>query len=480
MANESNPWAWQQWAATQDPSLYGWKNMGGLQWDDLAKLQPALQAAGLWQDAWGGDNPQQWNAETGQYFTANAPDLSSLAGYGVGNARSIDGATLTGYVGPDGKPILNSDGSVLNGNVTNAHSSLTGGDYGLLASVPLAGAGVALGGASGLGQSLYGLSGMAGSAAGGATLGAVSGGLNAAFNDQNVLQGALRGGALGGIGGAASSYFGGTSGIDPAATQYDYTNQMDLASDANRINLPAGWADVQLPEGYDQAVNWQPQDLGGQAGQSILDASTGAPLDQFTINGSQGIGQLGSLPELSQSAALDSTSMQVPDYGQQISDQFNLLPQANMLSSGLASGLTMPSVPQLAAPLAGSTLADMLKNATGLTGNQLLGGAAAIGAVAGAQGTPAQTQTTQSKTDPRFDPYLYGSGGLLQAAQDTYNANKTPNAAMQAGWNQQLGLLNDPTVANQLQQFRTQGAGLLGGSIAQNPFSTGKAKLIGG
>ena len=97
-----------------------------------------------------------------------------------------------------------------------------------------------------------------------------------------------------------------------------------------------------------------------------------------------------------------------------------------------------------------------------------------LGAIAGSQGTPGATSTTQQIMDPRMQELLYGSGGLLGSAKDLYAANKSGvNANMQAGWDRQLSLLNDPGVASQLSAMRDRGGLLSGGAVASNPFATG-------
>ncbi len=206
----SNPWEWNQWAQTQDPGLYGWRNMGGIGREDLAHLKPALQAAGLWKPEY--DNVSMtMNPETdggGGGYTSAGPDLSPLSGYGVGNARSLNGTTLTGYVGPDGRPIMGAAGGVLNGRATGAHSSLTGGDYAVLASVPAAGLLAAYGfgaGASSLGTTAsegtpWLMAGDAGYAApSAAATGGAGGGLTTQLGTSSLQPVAYNPGEFGGV-----------------------------------------------------------------------------------------------------------------------------------------------------------------------------------------------------------------------------------------------------------------------------------------
>lgn len=98
------------------------------------------------------------------------------------------------------------------------------------------------------------------------------------------------------------------------------------------------------------------------------------------------------------------------------------------------------------------------------------------GAVAGSKPSGGGSQTTQSKTDPRLDPYLYGDQGILKQAQKWFQANQQPNQAMQQGWQMQMGLLGDPAIQQQMGQLRSSAMGLLGGPIAGNGF----ARFYGG
>jgi hypothetical protein len=91
-------------------------------------------------------------------------------------------------------PVLDAQGNI---SYTNNDNSSGFGDFVKMVALSAltAGVGSAFGGASGLGQSLYGLSGTAGQIAGGATLGAG----RAAISGGDILKGALTGG-LGGAG----------------------------------------------------------------------------------------------------------------------------------------------------------------------------------------------------------------------------------------------------------------------------------------
>lgn len=104
-----------------------------------------------------------------------------------------------------------------------------------------------------------------------------------------------------------------------------------------------------------------------------------------------------------------------------------------------------------------------------------------VGGLLGASeaGKPS-TATSQSKTDPRLDQYLYGSGygdknSLLGAAQDLWQQNKSGmNPTMQQGLDMQKAALTDPAYAQSYTAMRNAGSGLLGQGVAGNPFTNGQ------
>lgn len=123
-------------------------------------------------------------------------------------------------------------------------------------------------------------------------------------------------------------------------------------------------------------------------------------------------------------------------------------------ATSLGGGGSMSSV----APVAGGA-AGGLGGAGGAGGllrgaGSLLGPAATVlGAVAGAQGTPGQTQSRTM--DPRLDPYVFGTGGLLDLTRGQLQKSMSPQA--QAGWDQisntGLGLLNFTPAGNGFSRF---------------------------
>lgn len=179
------------------------------------------------------------------------------------------------------------------------------------------------------------------------------------------------------------------------------------------------------------------------------------------------------------------------------------LPQADYSNEGKnysgASGLdpvgnspayTAPGTPFVNVNGGGSILPDWLTGAGSAIGGAVkpiadaVGGAGNIagiigGIAGGLTGGQDQTATTQSRTDPRFDQYLYGSGygdinSLLGAAQNQFKANPSGiNPTMQQGLDMSKAALTDPAYAQAYQQMRNVGGGLLGGQVAGNPFTGG-------
>lgn len=128
---------------------------------------------------------------------------------------------------------------------------------------------------------------------------------------------------------------------------------------------------------------------------------------------------------------------------------------------------------------AGSKLADFATSPSGLA--TLVG--AGLGAASGGNDT---TATTQSKTDPRIDPYIYGDQGVLQNAQKLYQQNPTGiNPTMQQGLDMQRSALTDPAYAQSYQNMRNLGNQLMTpgfmqqGLISPNVQAGGPGGLLG-
>ncbi len=118
-------------------------------------------------------------------------------------------------------------------------------------------------------------------------------------------------------------------------------------------------------------------------------------------------------------------------------------------------------------------------------------GAAAVGVVGGAvlskdKGGGGGGSSTTTEIDPRMAKYIYGtddgsSGGLLGDANAWYQGNKSGlNDQMRQGLNQQWQTYNDPSVMAGYRQQQNLGSGLLGAPMMGNPFSDGRASLLGG
>lgn len=211
---ESDPWAWQAWAATQNPEQNAWKT-GEIKTTDLPSIKPVLEKKGLWNPEWDValSDPAYWDTrhETEQGQVGSEPtkslDLSALKDYKVGSARSSGYNVLNAVLGPDGKP--------LGGFVSSQEGggSLKAKDWAQIAAM----ATMVFGGAAApaLGAAMGAGTGTLGTMAGAAALGAGTGALNASANDQDILSGALKGAAVGGIGAGAGQYI---SGLDAASS----------------------------------------------------------------------------------------------------------------------------------------------------------------------------------------------------------------------------------------------------------------------
>lgn len=108
-------------------------------------------------------------------------------------------------------------------------------------------------------------------------------------------------------------------------------------------------------------------------------------------------------------------------------------------------------------------LSGLLGGSGGMIGSSLLGG------LLGSQGKQ-ETSTNQKTTDPRIDPYIYGANGVLPAAQNWYNQNKSGmNDQMVTGMNNQWNQLaaSKPGWDN----MQSMGMQLMQGGIAGNPFT---------
>ena len=143
----------------------------------------------------------------------------------------------------------------------------------------------------------------------------------------------------------------------------------------------------------------------------------------------------------------------------------------------LGAMAAMPGMMPPAMPPGGGVGGGLLNSLPAGVGDAMKIGLPIAGALAGAQPSGGGTQTTQQRTDPRMDPYIYDK--FLPAWGQAFDANKSGvNDTMRAGWNQQLGLLNDPQIAQQLNGFRNNS--MMNGSVAGNPFTSGQMSLPNG
>lgn len=484
----ADPFAWQQWAATQDPGMYGWGQrtaydpLEGGQYNQLLldKLPPeqraaaqayidhALNTRGYETDASLTDSGTR-RADPGLWEGA-VPDMSALQGYSVDQARGPGHFRLNRLIGPDGKPVEGAQQSVY-----APGGSLRHGDYAKIASTLAIAGAPALNAYLGAGNAAAGMTGLGYSpTVAGAMSGAATGGILGGTNAGN-MQGALKGAAIGGLGGGLAGYM-----SDPGATgRLGSGGDMTLpASDVPAIDFDPQYAsDLQLPEGI--GPDWKPfPDAGGTIPDYTQDLWP--PID-------------GGMPQVDAAPSGAFRGMpNVPPAG----SPYTFDPQ-------YATGLDLPSLPAGVPGVPGAQLPtgdaagfpgegapsgipkwdDALKAAGG---GGLLGGLGAIGkelapymkvalpvlgAIGGSKGGSDTTSTTtSSRTDARFDPYLYGSGGLLDSAKQTFDATKGGNAVQRAGWAKQLAVLNDPSLSADLGSMRATGLGLLGSQVAGNPF----------
>lgn len=108
----------------------------------------------------------------------------------------------------------------------------------------------------------------------------------------------------------------------------------------------------------------------------------------------------------------------------------------------------------------------------------LVGSVAAplVGGLLGSQGS---SSSSTSKIDDRLAPYVYGKdgkGGLLGDVMGQYQqqfAQGGLNPMMRAGLESQRQVLMSPQYTQGYDAMRSMGLGLMGGGVAQNPFTSG-------
>lgn len=297
----------------------------------------------------------------------------------------------------------------------------------------------------------------------GAMRGAVTGGVKGLVSGQNplesALQGAIGGGLTGGIGG-------GVNAINPGG---------------------AGWINSGITGGITSAIgggNPLAGAIGGAAGP--LASSAMSSINQPTAGGSMDFGNLFSdwspdnlNTDLTGLTGFGFTS-DLPTFsgGGLWNPEFS--DWASVLSGGGEGGGTSTWLDTLKgwlAPVADGS-GGTKPNPVGMGLATLLG--TGFGAASGGK---TETSTRQTVMDPRFDPFVFGSGidddtAILGHARNLWLSNPSGiNPTMQQGLDMQRAALTDPAYGQSYQQMRNLGTSLMGGGVAANPFSTGQASL---
>ena len=114
----------------------------------------------------------------------------------------------------------------------------------------------------------------------------------------------------------------------------------------------------------------------------------------------------------------------------------------------------------------------------------LSAGASLLGGLLGSKGNDTKTTSTNA-IDPRMGNYIYGNGsttqGVLPAATDWYQNHQSGlNDQSLQGLNRQWNTASDPATAQGYTNMQSLGSSLMGGGVAGNPFTTGRASLNGG
>jgi hypothetical protein len=287
--------------------------------------------------------------------------------------------------------------------------------------------------------------------------------------------GAGAGGAAGGGGaGAAGSTLGagasGAAGAGSAGLTASLPSSAELlggltssSSLFNPIALaPSLGAGAGLTAGIGAA------DMGGLSSAGLEASGWAAP-----ISGAQSSAGLGSFGTLG--AGAGAPSVTTPG-----------ISAADTAGIGLSNTAPLTGVPSTVGGggLLGSIANSGVGQAVGQVADAVGGGrnlAGIVGGLLGAtQGGGSSTATTQSRTDPRFDPYLYGDNGFLSQLQQQFNATKSgTNADITAGQNMLRDLYTSPAYTQGYQDMRSAGQGLLGRSIAGNPFTMASPPQFG-
>lgn len=109
----------------------------------------------------------------------------------------------------------------------------------------------------------------------------------------------------------------------------------------------------------------------------------------------------------------------------------------------------------------------------------ILTGATIAGGLLGSQG--GGSSQTSNQIDPRLGKYVYGengTGGLLSDVQKLYQQQLSQgglNALQRSGLESQRQTLMSPQYTQGYDAMRSMGLGLMGGGVAQNPFTNASA-----
>lgn len=108
-----------------------------------------------------------------------------------------------------------------------------------------------------------------------------------------------------------------------------------------------------------------------------------------------------------------------------------------------------------------------------------------LGSVVGGLFGGSGSESKSNQIDPRLAPYIYGKdgkGGLLSDVQSLYRQQMGQgglNDLQRAGMESQRQVLASPQYTQGYDAMRSMGMGLLGGGVAQNPFSSGGGGMGG-
>ena len=101
-------------------------------------------------------------------------------------------------------------------------------------------------------------------------------------------------------------------------------------------------------------------------------------------------------------------------------------------------------------------------------------------------GSGSGSESKSNEIDSRLAPYIYGKdgkGGLLGDVQNLYRQQMAQgglNDLQRSGMESQRQVLSSPQYTQGYDAMRSMGMGLMGGGVAQNPFTSGGGMPQGG